>query len=196
MLEGSTRLVVAVASLLSAEASAQTRQIDSAKPVRVGVMQVDYQYAPPTVEAMASAATAIVVARYSGEHAARQTGGPAGYVFSAFELEVTEIIKTDERLERVGGHRVRVTLPGGDVEFPDHIFRAVARGTATLTPGRSYLLFLMDNPYTQALIVAWGPDGVMDVTGRTVATISDMQQRHAGKETAAFLEAVRSAVRR
>lgn len=196
MLERSTRLVVAFVSLMAIETSAQTRLGDAAKPVREGVMHVDYLPAPATVEAMVSEATAIVIARYSGEHSARQTGGPEGYVFTAYELNVTDVIKTDERLQRVGGHRVRVTLPGGQMDFADHIFRATVRGVVPLTPGGSYLLFMMDNPYTDALLVAWGPDGVLEVTGRTVQPISAAQQRHAGKPSAAFLDEVRSAAKR
>jgi hypothetical protein len=196
VLHRATSLIVTLTSLIPLEASAQTREVESAKPIRESVMEVDYQAAPPTVEAMTDAATAIVVARYTGEYTTRRTGGPEGDVFTGHEFHVTDVIKTDERLERVGGHRVRVTLPGGDVESSGDVVRATARGIAALTPGHSYLLFLMDNPYTDALLVAWGPDGVMDITDGTVAPIAVQQQRHAGKDSAAFLNEIRSALKR
>jgi len=178
-----TRILVIAAVLLSAaSASAQ-------KPVKELPIFVDSPTPPATVEAMTDAASAVVVATYTGT--SRPTKAlPQLYRDHLFTI--TEILKLEGHLPYAGSD-IAIPLAGSRRETADHVEQEWPLEVRHLRKGNSYLLFLKWNIQLDRWDPAWGSRGIFDISDGAVTALHESQgHQYDGQRSDVFVAKVKA----
>ena len=159
------------------------------KPIQESQLFVDSAPPPAGPVAMADAASAVVIAKYSGQ--SRTVRGDFGPPETEYTFMIAEILKLDAHLPLVGGE-LPVRLIGGDSELATHIERQRVRGVRPLIEGDSYLLYLNWNIPQDRFVPAWGPRGIFDVSDGVVTSLDSRAPEHDGTRTQDFVRHLRN----
>ena len=165
------------------------------KPIKEEVRIVDTMPPPPTAEAMTAAATAVILATYTGKARLKEVTSADGSPLSRWTthtFQIQDILKLHQYLPFVGNN-LELDFLGGDKEFPDYISRETDREVAPLIKGHTYLIFLGWNRYTEKLVVNYGAGGLFDVTDGQLIAVHKHGRKFDHTPTAAFVGAVRAA---
>lgn len=149
---------------------------------------VDYAPPPSSLGEMVSAATAVVSATYNG--ARRPSADEDGFVSTAYEFKVNEVVKAEPGRRLAGV--VDVYLPGGVVELQDKFVRATTRGSVSPVSGRRYLVFLETDATGTKLHPKWGPWGIYDISEVTAKSLAVGNQQRPPVASESLLREVRS----
>jgi hypothetical protein len=146
---------------------------------------------------MASAATAIVVAKYTGKLRLNERkffdDGPV-YKSTVYTFQIQDSVKLHQYVPFVGSE-LDLELPGGDKEFPTYVLREKDPDTAALIPGHTYLLFLGWNRYDDKLVLAFGAGGIYDITDGQLVALNKHGRVFDRTSSAAFVAALRAAAK-
>jgi hypothetical protein len=146
---------------------------------------------PDLINELAQKSDAIVIAEFVSKTSQITTSGT--YIFTDYELRVTETFKTPRNQTLPPETTITITRPGGKVLLFGQIAQFRSSAFKPLLPGRRYLLFLTYLPSTGAYR-AVSSDSTFDVTETRVESLSEGTVRAFDRDPTALLTKLKLAI--